>query len=59
MAKKKRKNKLNCCEMCQNYWTCEKKWYRGERGLENICCEECNFYSECLEEKPLLSRPGK
>jgi len=41
--------KLNCCEKCQVYWTCETKWYRGERGEENICCEVCNYYKECLE----------
>jgi hypothetical protein len=41
--------KLNCCETCQVYWTCETKWYRGEKGEENICCPVCNYYRVCLE----------
>jgi hypothetical protein len=47
--------KLNCCEKCQNYWSCEKKWYRGEHKKENVCCELCVFYETCwapaLEQK--------
>jgi len=39
--------KLNCCEKCQVYWTCETKWYRGERNEENLCCIVCNYYNEC------------
>jgi hypothetical protein len=46
MAGKKFK-KLNCCEKCQNYWTCETKWHRGESNQENICCSLCNFYETC------------
>jgi hypothetical protein len=42
-------HKLHCCEKCQLYWTCETKWYRGERGEENICCPLCNFYRVCIE----------
>jgi len=42
--------KLHCCEKCQLYWTCETKWYRGERGEENICCPLCNFYKVCINE---------
>ena len=42
--------KLHCCEKCQPYWTCETKWYRGERGEENICCPLCNFYRVCINE---------
>ena len=45
---KQKKHKLHCCERCQIYWSCDTKWYRGERHEENICCERCNFYSECL-----------
>ena len=41
------KYKMTCCEKCQIFWTCETKWYRGERGEENICCPVCNFYREC------------
>jgi len=40
---------LHCCENCQIYWTCETKWYRGEKKEENACCSRCNYYSECLE----------
>jgi len=42
--------KMHCCEKCQVYWTCETKWYRGEKGEENICCPVCNYYRICLEE---------
>ena len=42
--------RLRCCEKCQIYWTCETKWYRGERGEENICCPLCNFYKVCINE---------
>lgn len=41
-----KKKKLHCCEKCQNYWTCETKWYRGEHNQENVCCELCHFYRE-------------
>lgn len=37
----------NCCTDCQIYWTCETKWYRGERHEEDICCTTCNYYNEC------------
>ena len=37
----------HCCTDCQIYWTCETKWYRGERHEENICCPICNYYKEC------------
>lgn len=43
--------KITCCEQCQLYWTCETKWYRGERSEENTCCEICDFYVECLTDK--------
>lgn len=46
------KKKKHCCEKCQVYWTCETKWYRGERGEENICCPICNFYQICWGEEP-------
>ena len=45
-----KKKNMHCCEKCQVYWTCETKWYRGERGEENICCPVCNFYNICLTE---------
>ena len=56
MVKKKIK-KLHCCEKCQNYWSCETKWYRGEHNQENICCPLCNFYQTCWA--PLLSASNK
>ena len=43
------KTNLNCCETCQIYWTCETKWYRGEKGEENICCTKCNSYKICVD----------
>ena len=43
---------LHCCEKCQNYWTCETKWYRGERGEESICCPLCGFHHVCWEKCP-------
>ena len=36
-----------CCNDCQIYWTCETKWYRGERHEVDICCPICNYYNEC------------
>ncbi|MFH1847720.1 MAG: hypothetical protein ABH825_00705 [Candidatus Omnitrophota bacterium] len=39
---------MHCCERCQIYWTCETKWFMGERDEKNICCGTCNFYTECL-----------
>ena len=41
--------KINCCETCQVYWTCETKWYRGEKGEENVCCPVCTYYAICIE----------
>jgi len=40
-------SKIHCCESCQVYWTCETKWYRGEKGEENICCPICGYYKDC------------
>jgi hypothetical protein len=53
--------KLHCCETCRVYWTCETKWYRGERGEENLCCPVCIYYRVCLdklkkEESPTLNK---
>ena len=42
-------SKINCCESCQVYWTCETKWYRGEKGEENICCPVCSYFLACGE----------
>ncbi len=42
-------SKINCCETCHVYWTCETKWYRGEKGEENICCPVCNYYKTCYD----------
>ncbi|MEK7448350.1 MAG: hypothetical protein AAB019_02580 [Planctomycetota bacterium] len=44
--------KLYCCEKCQMWETCDNKWYRGERGEEQVCCTRCNYYTEC-------GKPGK
>lgn len=43
--------RIHCCDKCQIFWTCETKWYRGERKEENICCPVCNFYRGCLISK--------
>ena len=51
--------KLNCCEKCQVFWTCETKWYRGERNEENICCNVCNYYNECMSKLKEKSPPKK
>ncbi|TRZ49377.1 MAG: hypothetical protein D4S01_08680 [Dehalococcoidia bacterium] len=53
---KEKKLKLHCCERCQFYWTCDTKWYRGERHEEDICCPRCNFFTECLSK---LNRKDK
>ena len=42
-----------CCESCQLYWTCEAKWYRGEKGEGCVCCKLCNFYLDCQIESVL------
>jgi len=44
-----------CCADCQVYWTCETKWYRGERNEDDICCPACNYYQKCKES----SKPRK
>jgi hypothetical protein len=49
--------KINCCETCQVYWTCETKWYRGEKGEENICCPVCNYYKVCLDKAKCSEQP--
>jgi len=51
--------KLNCCKNCQIYWTCETKWYRGEKNEESVCCDRCNFYSECPERQNPNSQTGR
>ncbi len=48
--------KLHCCETCRVYWTCETKWYRGERGEENLCCAVCIYYRVCLDK---MKREGR
>ncbi len=50
-----------CCEDCPSYWTCETKWYRGEKGEKDICCDLCKFYEGCLKEQnksKTLARKG-
>ncbi len=47
-----------CCERCQFFWSCERKWYRGERGEENVCCDRCDFYKQCLKENKQSKRPS-
>ena len=42
---------MNCCETCQIYWTCDTKWYRGEKGEENTCCPICNYFKVCTAER--------
>ncbi|RKY41214.1 MAG: hypothetical protein DRP85_06885 [Candidatus Makaraimicrobium thalassicum] len=54
---KKNLRQLHCCEKCQNYWTCETKWHRGETNQENICCDLCNFYKLCWG--PILKTSNK
>lgn len=41
--------RINCCETCHVYWTCETKWYRGEKGEENLCCPVCNYFRTCSD----------
>ena len=40
-----------CCVSCPSYWTCETKWYRGERGEKDVCCNLCKFYDDCFMEQ--------
>jgi hypothetical protein len=36
-----------CCWRCQRFSTCEINWYRGERGMEKVCCPNCVNYRDC------------
>ena len=36
-----------CCWRCQRFAHCEINWYRGERGLDKICCPNCVNYKDC------------
>jgi hypothetical protein len=49
----------HCCTDCQIYWSCETKWYRGERHEENICCSICNYYKECKKIWKEKNKPSK
>ena len=42
-------HKIHCCETCHLYWTCELKWYRGEKGEENLCCPLCHYFMTCSD----------
>lgn len=49
MARKKKVSaKIYCCEKCSEWNTCKTKWYRGEKGEEQLCCEACSLYDDCL-----------
>ncbi len=50
--------KMLCCEKCHLFWTCETKWFRGERSEKNTCCPTCNFFEECLKLSKKTSRPS-
>ncbi len=39
--------KTFCCALCQQYYKCKTKFYRGEKGDEQICCEACSKYNSC------------
>ena len=38
---------LTCCPKCLFYDTCELKWYRGERGEPQLCCDRCEWFAQC------------
>jgi len=40
----------HCCELCTLYWDCQLKWYRGERGEEQVCCPLCRLFYDCNPE---------
>jgi len=40
----------HCCELCSIYWDCQLKWYRGERGEEQVCCPLCRLFYDCNPE---------
>jgi len=40
----------NCCELCSIFWDCQLKWYRGERGEEQLCCPLCRLFYDCNPE---------
>jgi len=57
--------KWHCCDRCQKWFTCETKWYRGEKNIPQNCCPNCENYSKCydefkkIEEEEKNKKPGK
>jgi general secretion pathway protein A len=41
--------KIYCCPSCQRYPICKLKWVRGIKGEEQLCCEHCQDYQQCIE----------
>lgn len=39
--------KTFCCIHCQEFHKCPTKWYRGQHGEEQVCCETCLKYHSC------------
>jgi len=53
----------HCCDRCQKWFTCETKWYRGEKKIPQTCCPNCENYSKCYDEykkeEEKNKKPGK
>lgn len=41
--------KTFCCSDCKEYTDCDNKWLRGIKGQEQLCCQKCHSYMNCLK----------
>lgn len=48
-----------CCHRCQKWYTCDTKWYRGEKKIPQYCCPNCENYDKCYEEFKRLEEGKK
>jgi hypothetical protein len=42
--------KLICCDKCEHYLNCIRKWVLGEQNLESECCASCKYFYSCIKE---------
>jgi len=48
-----------CCHRCQKWSTCDTKWYRGEKGIPQNCCPNCENYDKCYAEFMLTEEENR
>jgi len=44
---------MHCCSKCLHYNKCELKWIRGCKEEEQLCCDTCQEYLNCVANKNL------